>query len=86
MHYLYILVNKNKTRAYTGVTDDVPKRLCEHNKGRVKSSRPFRPYQVVHTERFQTLAEARKKEKFFKSSTGRRKLKALLLNCFLKEN
>ncbi len=77
MYYVYILLNETKTRTYTGVTDDVNKRLAEHNIGRVKSSSPYRPYKIAHTESFATLSEARQKEKFYKSTTGRRKLKQM---------
>jgi putative endonuclease len=77
MHYVYILLNKAKTRTYTGVTDDVNKRLYEHNAGNVRSSSSYRPYEVIHTESFETLCEARQKEKFYKTTTGRRKIKAM---------
>jgi len=77
MHYVYILLNEAKTRTYTGVADDVNKRLALHNAGRVKASRPYRPYHIVHAEEFQTLKEARQKEKFYKSTTGRRRLKEM---------
>ncbi len=80
MHYVYILLNQAKTRTYTGVADDVNKRLALHNAGRVKASRPYRPYKIIHTESFETLTEARQKEKFYKSTTGRRRLKAMLLD------
>ena len=71
MHYLYILINEAKTRTYTGVTDDVEKRLVDHNSGKAKSSRPYRPYKIIRIESFGTLSEARQKEKFYKSATGR---------------
>ena len=70
MHYLSILLNEAKNRTYTGVADDVNKRLKTHNAGRVKSSSPHRPYKVIHTESFDTLSEARQKERFYKSTTG----------------
>jgi len=78
MPYVYILLNEAKTRTYTGVTDDVKKRLREHNEGKVTSSRPYRPYRVICTEEFKTLSEARQKERFYKSTTGRRRLKEML--------
>jgi putative endonuclease len=78
MYHVYILLSKAKTRTYTGVADDVEKRLKEHNAGRVKSSSPYRPYKIVHAESFATLSEARQKEKFYKSTTGRRRLKEML--------
>ena len=78
MYYISILLNEPKTRTYTGVTDDVDKRLTEHNAGRVKSSTPYRPYRIVHLESFKTMSEARQKEKFYKSTIGRRKLKMMV--------
>ncbi len=78
MYHVYNLLNEVKTRTYTGVTDDVKKRLKEHNAGRVKSSSPHRPYKVIHTESFEALSEAMQKEKFYKSTTGRRRLKEML--------
>ena len=82
MYHVYILLNVEKARTYTGVADDVNKRLAEHNAGRVKSSRPYRPYKVIHTESFETLREARQREKFYKSATGRRRSKAMFSSEF----
>jgi len=79
MYYVYILLNEAKTKTYTGVSDDV--NLTEHNAGRVKSSRAYRPYKIIHVEPFETLSEARQKEKFYKSATGRRKLKEIFLEA-----
>ncbi len=78
MYYIYILLNETKTRTYIGVAEDVNKRLAMHNAGRVKSSSPYRPYKVIHKESFETLKEARQKEKFYKSTTGRRRLKKMI--------
>jgi len=80
MHCVYILLNQAKTRTYTGVANDVNKRLALHNAGRVKASRPYRPYNIIHTEEFETLKEARQKEKFYKSTTGRRRIKEMIFN------
>jgi putative endonuclease len=68
MYHVHILLNEARTRTYTGVADDVNKRLALHNAGRVKASRPYRPYSVIHMESFETLKEARQKEKFYKST------------------
>jgi len=81
MYYVYILLNEAKTRTYTGVSDNVDNRLTEHHAGSVKSSRPYRPYKIIHVEPFETLSEARQKEKFYKSATGRRRLKEILLEA-----
>lgn len=77
MQHVYILLNEAKTRTYTGVADDVNKRLTLHNTRRVKASRPYRPYNIIHAEEFETLKEDRQKEKFYKSTTGRRRIKKM---------
>jgi len=86
MYHVYILLNEAKTRTYTGVAEDVNARLAVHNAGGVKASRPYRPYKIIHTEAFETLSEARQKEKFYKSTTGRRKLKAMFLGFLNKRS
>jgi putative endonuclease len=78
MTHLYILLSETKTRTYTGVAADVEKRLREHNTGKVTSSRPYRPYKIIYTKAFNTLSEARQEERFYKSTTGRRRLKSLI--------
>lgn len=77
MYCVYILLNNAGTRTYTGVAEDVNERLAVHNAGRVKSSSPYRPCNIIHTEPFETLIEARRKEKFYKSTTGRRRIKKM---------
>ncbi|MFA6610470.1 MAG: GIY-YIG nuclease family protein, partial [Candidatus Omnitrophota bacterium] len=70
----------SRTRTYTGVAVDVEKRLKEHNSGQVASSRPYLPYEILHFETYDTLKEARAKERFYKTATGRRRLRDLIVN------
>ncbi len=83
MYHIYVLSNKLKTRTYTGVAVDVDKRLKEHNNGEVVSSRAYLPYEVIHVEVYDTLKEARQKERFYKSTTGRRKLHEIVTRMTL---
>ena len=66
-------------RNYTGVTDDIKKRLEKHNDGKVKSTKAWRPWLVVYTEEFPTFGEARKREWFLKCTPqgGKEKRKIL---------
>ncbi len=86
MYYVYILLNEEKTKTYTGVTDNVEKRLREHNAGKVKSSKPYCPYVIIYVESFMTLIEARQQEKFYKATTGRRRLKEIFNHFSAKQN
>jgi putative endonuclease len=75
MYYTYILISKNGKKTYAGSTDNIERRLSEHNSGKVKSSRHYIPYMLLHLDESPTLVEARRKERFYKSTSGRRILK-----------
>jgi len=78
MHYVYILISESEKQTYTGCTKNLELRLVEHNSGHVKSSRPYRPYRVLYFEQLESLKEARQRERYFKSTSGRRKIKELI--------
>jgi putative endonuclease len=63
---------------YTGLTQDLEKRIIEHNSGKTKSIRPYLPYRLIYSEQVDTLAQARAREKYLKSGAGRRFLKKQL--------
>jgi putative endonuclease len=86
MYNVYILLNRDRTRTYTGVAADVEERLKEHNDGKVLSSRPYRPYEVIYVETHSTLKEARQKERFYKSTTGRRRLLEIISRIYTDVN
>ncbi len=72
---VYVLRSESSGRRYVGQTDDLPRRLREHNdpdhNPRKFTSRNPGPWAVVHTEEFRTRAEAMKREKWLKSGSGR---------------
>ncbi len=79
MSYLYIIKSIKYNRNYTGVTENIEKRIEKHNNGRVKSTKAWHPWVVVHTEEFATLSEAKKREWFLKCTPqgGKEKRKIL---------
>ncbi len=72
MVYVYVLYSNDFERYYVGMSDNVEKRLKEHNKGLSKSTKPYVPWRLVHSEQFETRMEARTREKYLKSAAGRR--------------
>ena len=80
MYYTYILISQDGRHTYTGSTDNITRRLNEHNGGKVKSSRFYLPYVILHVDEFQSFREARQKEKFYKTTSGRRILKKIVEN------
>jgi len=77
MYYVYILLSEKDKRTYTGYTPDISERLKKHNAGWVRATKHRRPLQLIHLEKFQTIQEAKKRELYWKSGAGRRKLKQL---------
>ena len=70
MPYFYILKNE-KGRRYVGITTLRPDgRLLRHNRGDVYSTHNGRPWSLAYSEWFDTLLEAREKEKLVKSWKG----------------
>ena len=54
------------------MTDDLENRLVIHNSSKVKSTKPYVPWRIVHTEEYNNKQEARVREKYLKSAAGRR--------------
>ncbi len=62
MNYVYILKCNDQT-LYTGWTNNIEKRLKEHNLGKgAKYTRSRRPVTLAYTEIFETKSEAMKRE------------------------
>ena len=76
--YVYVLRSINFERNYVGFTTNVSQRLVDHNSGRTKSTKPYRPWKVIFFEKFSTKAEALGREIFLKSGQGRDYIKKVL--------
>jgi putative endonuclease len=61
------------------MTSDLRKRVGRHNEGRERTTRPYKPFKVIYTEQLESRVEARKREKFLKSGSGKEFLKKLVL-------
>ncbi|HLV38078.1 GIY-YIG nuclease family protein [Xanthomarina sp.] len=75
LYYTYVLKSNVDGRLYKGHTDDVEKRLREHNAGKTKSTKGFIPWELVYFEIFKSKLEAVLREKYFKTGSGREFLK-----------
>jgi len=42
---------------YVGMPDDPNRRVLQHNLGKTKSTKPFRPYDIVYTESYESKTE-----------------------------
>lgn len=80
MHDVYILHSTVTDRYYIGSTKNVTRRLREHNAGKVKSTRSYRPYRVVYVEPMGKRTEALQRERKIKRYKGGNAFHKLLQN------
>ena len=77
MFFVYVIKSSVDGRLYKGLTSDLQKRINEHNRGKTKTTKAFKPWELVYYEEFSTRDEARQREKYLKTGSGRRFLKSL---------
>ena len=54
---------------------DIDRKIKEHNSGKQKSTKAYRPWILVFSEKHNSREDARKRELFLKSGSGREFLK-----------
>jgi putative endonuclease len=78
MYFVYVLKSSIDGRLYKGMTNDIQRRIYEHNSGKHKSTAPYCPWKLVYKEIVNNRQEARERELYLKSGTGREYLKKIL--------
>jgi len=77
-YYVYLIESESSGIWYVGLSHDPKKRLLHHNLGKSKFTSGHTPWKLLYSEKVGSLAEARKKEKYYKSAAGKRRLKKIL--------
>ena len=66
-------------RLYVGYTKDLNKRINDHNSKRVNSTKNRGELRLIYYEAFVAMEDAIRKEKYYKSCSGRKHIKAHLI-------
>ena len=74
-YYVYILKSLKNNDVYIGSTSDFNKRVDLHNKGKVKSTKGYSPWQLLEYQKFYSRSEAFRQEKFLKTHQQKEILK-----------
>ena len=78
MYYVYILQSLKTKKLYIGHTDDLARRLIEHNTGRGGMyTRQNGPWSLVYSCSCPDRASAVKRERYLKSTKGSQEKKKL---------
>ena len=82
MYYLYILQCADKS-LYTGITDDLARRLKEHNHSKLgaKYTMARRPVKIVYSEKFRNRSLASKAEIRIKKLSREEKIELIKKPC-----
>ena len=79
MYFVYILLNTLKKRYYIGSTNNLQRRLEEHNRGQTQSTRYGKQkWKIVYTEEYGNCNEAKRREQVIKSYKGGNAFKKLI--------
>ncbi|MBM3283858.1 GIY-YIG nuclease family protein [Candidatus Gottesmanbacteria bacterium] len=75
---IYVLLNLKDHQFYIGYTENLKQRLTDHFHGRSEATSPRRSFILIYCEYFYSKKDAYNREKYLKTSTGKRMLKLLL--------
>ena len=75
MWYVYVLRSLKNGRLYTGSTDNLERRLAEHQRGKTRYTRHAGPFELAYFEEHATRLVARRRERALKGGQGRAYLK-----------
>ena len=75
---MYILRSSTSGRYYIGHTDEISRRLTEHNLGMAKYTRREKPWKVVYVENYATRSSAMKRELEIKAKKSKTYIEGLI--------
>ena len=77
MIIVYAIRSSSRNYVYVGMTNDLERRLMEHNNGENRSTKAYKPFALIYSEEFPDRISARIKERYLKSGVGKEFLKTL---------
>jgi putative endonuclease len=79
MFYVYVIKSNSKGSTYIGQTEDINKRIEQHNQGVLgRYTKNKGPWELVYSEEYKTRSEAMQREKYLKTGVGREFIKKKL--------
>ncbi|MFZ6023917.1 MAG: GIY-YIG nuclease family protein [Bacteroidota bacterium] len=75
MFNVYAIKSTVRNYIYVGLTNNINRRIEEHNNGKNRSTKAYRPFTLIYSEECNTREHAREREKYLKSGVGKEFLK-----------
>ncbi|MEZ5006607.1 MAG: GIY-YIG nuclease family protein [Chitinophagales bacterium] len=80
MYLVYAISSISRNYIYVGMTQNLEDRFRRHNRGYERTTKPYAPFVLLYSEVCSTIVEARIREKYWKSGTGKERLRKLRLD------
>jgi len=77
-YYVYVLLSAKDNNFYIGFTNDLDRRLQEHNQGKNISTAKRLPLKLIYFEGHLSKEDAIRRENYFKTTKGKTTLKQIL--------
>lgn len=82
MFYVYVIHSQRDGCLYTGYTCDLKRRLLEHRQGKTASTKHRNPFNLIYYEAYCDEKDAKGRELFLKSGSGKKYLRKQLQHYF----
>ena len=86
MFYVYVLHSDQDAGFYIGFSSDLKKRLAQHKRGAATATSYRGPWKLIYYEAYVEQADALGRERYLKSGSGRRFLRAQLQHYLAKHS
>ena len=80
MYHVYILYSEKLNRFYVGYSNNLQRRLGEHNRKKGKYTDAGIPWVLKYSEEFESKTEAQTREKYLKSRKSKKFIEQLINN------
>ena len=84
MYFVYVLRSDFDNKFYIGFTNNVKRRLSDHNSGKVLSTSLRKPFKLFYYEAHLSKTDVLRREQYFKTSKGKITLKLILRDSLAK--
>ena len=83
-YYVYVLYGDKEDKFYIGYTSDLKRRINEHKANKVHTTLRYSDIKLIFHEVFICKEDALRREKYFKTTQGKRALKIMLKQTLAK--
>lgn len=80
---VYVLLSQKDNKFYIGYTTNLHERLTSHITGNSKATEARRPFTLIFCEYYLSKHDATRREKYFKTSVGKKILRLMLYNSLI---